>query len=212
VGVAALTNKGSDSRIGFEQQTSAQLALGASARWNFSKDWFASIDVDSYDVDAFYAGLSVGARFGGVEDAVKAAPLLLASTEPEAKVVKVKSSVCNPPLPNLLTLNFGPNSAVLSEAHKQRLASLQLALNLHPDAKIEAQGHTDGIGEALFNVGLSKRRAQAVAAFFEEQGVQGSQISAFGFGHHHPADTNKTAAGRANNRRVEIVGLKNLCE
>ncbi len=74
-----------------------------------------------------------------------------------------------------------------------------------PDLKITVGGHTDGQGNAAANRVLSQRRAQAVVNWFSKSGIATSRMSAAGFGPDQPLASNATAAGRSENRRVEIV-------
>ena len=66
-------------------------------------------------------------------------------------------------------------------------------------------GHTDSTGEAAYNLQLSQRRAQAVANILIAGGVPAQRIAAGGQGETQPVASNDTAAGRAQNRRVEII-------
>lgn len=79
-------------------------------------------------------------------------------------------------------------------------------LNRYPQVQIEIDGYTDSIGTDAYNQGLSDRRANIVDGYLTGHGVDASRITAVkGFGETHPIDTNKTAAGRQRNRRVELV-------
>ncbi len=75
----------------------------------------------------------------------------------------------------------------------------------NPTYKVEVQGHTDNVGKPEFNQDLSERRAQAVRKYLVDAGVPESQLTAHGYGDTMPIESNKTAAGRAKNRRVEFV-------
>jgi OOP family OmpA-OmpF porin len=77
-----------------------------------------------------------------------------------------------------------------------------------PDRKVLIEGHTDSSGSASYNSDLSQRRANAVEALLINQGVDPTRIVARGYGESYPVATNDTAAGRQQNRRVEIVILK----
>ncbi|MGH8232450.1 MAG: OmpA family protein, partial [Steroidobacteraceae bacterium] len=66
-------------------------------------------------------------------------------------------------------------------------------------------GHTDSRGSDSYNDALSQRRAEAVAQALESRGVDSSRIDAVGRGKALPVATNDTAAGRQQNRRVELV-------
>ena len=73
----------------------------------------------------------------------------------------------------------------------------------HPEKAIEVQGHTDNKGSFKYNQRLSERRALAVQKYLIN-GSGRSDITAFGFSYSKPVDTNDTAEGRANNRRVQL--------
>jgi outer membrane protein OmpA-like peptidoglycan-associated protein len=77
-----------------------------------------------------------------------------------------------------------------------------------PDSTIVVEGHTDAQGTEAFNLDLSTRRAQAVRDYLASHGVAQDRIRAEGLGFSRPVADNKTAEGRANNRRVEIVVQK----
>ncbi|TCI84966.1 OmpA family protein [Tenacibaculum sp. M341] len=74
----------------------------------------------------------------------------------------------------------------------------------YKDANFNIEGHTDSQGAAKANQKLSERRAKAVLDYLATHGVTGSRLSSVGFGEDYPIATNKTRAGRAQNRRVEI--------
>ena len=75
----------------------------------------------------------------------------------------------------------------------------------NPDYNVEINGHTDNVGKPASNMTLSEKRAQSVRRYLEGKGIDGSRMKAQGFGDTKPIDSNKTASGRANNRRVEFV-------
>jgi OOP family OmpA-OmpF porin len=78
-------------------------------------------------------------------------------------------------------------------------------LNRYPQVQIEIDGYTDSIGTDAYNQGLSERRANIVQQYLTSHGIDSSRITAVkGFGETNPIDTNKTAAGRQRNRRVEF--------
>ncbi len=86
------------------------------------------------------------------------------------------------------------------------LKQIATALKEHPELKVEIQGHTDNVGKADANLKLSQARAEAVkATLAKEYGVGEGQLAAKGYGDTKPAGDDKTAEGRANNRRVELV-------
>ncbi len=77
-------------------------------------------------------------------------------------------------------------------------------MNENKDKKVNLSGHTDSIGTEAYNQKLSERRANSVKAYIVKKGIDASRISAQGFGETKPIADNKTKAGRAKNRRVEI--------
>jgi OOP family OmpA-OmpF porin len=78
-------------------------------------------------------------------------------------------------------------------------------LNRYPQVQIEIDGYTDSIGTDQYNQGLSERRANIVNEYLTSHGIDSSRITSVkGFGENDPIDTNKTAAGRQRNRRVEF--------
>ena len=106
-----------------------------------------------------------------------------------------------------LRSHFAFDSATLTaedKAQLDRLATVLLNPKLH-FVTGEIDGHTDNIGNAEYNVQLSKRRAQAVADYLKSKGVQfGDRFAVQGFGAAKPIADNKTEEGRAQNRRVTI--------
>ncbi|TAN08012.1 MAG: OmpA family protein [Rhodanobacteraceae bacterium] len=101
--------------------------------------------------------------------------------------------------------NIGPT---LKPPASDSLAILNQAvdtLNRYPQVTIEIDGYTDSIGKPAYNQKLSERRANIVDAYLTSHGIDPSRITAVkGFGENDPVDTNKTAAGRQRNRRVEF--------
>ena len=73
-----------------------------------------------------------------------------------------------------------------------------------PSLKIELSGHTDNVGDDVSNERLSQRRAEAVRAYLVSRSLDGSRITAIGYGASRPVDSNDTKVGRANNRRTEF--------
>ncbi len=84
------------------------------------------------------------------------------------------------------------------------LDAIVTTMNEFPKANFMVSGHTDSTGSEKGNAKLSQKRADAAMNYFVEKGVDASRLTAKGFGEGFPIDSNKTRAGRANNRRVEI--------
>lgn len=71
--------------------------------------------------------------------------------------------------------------------------------------QVVVEGHTDATGSADVNSVLSQERAQSVADFLVNNGIQDGKVTAVGYGNEKPVATNKTKAGRAQNRRVDVT-------
>lgn len=100
---------------------------------------------------------------------------------------------------------FDYNQARLKPGAQQSLYRLVSFLKQHPEQKVLIEGHTDSSGSESYNLGLSQRRAQAVQDFLVMNGIGPERINARGYGKAYPVASNGTAAGRQQNRRVEIV-------
>jgi outer membrane protein OmpA-like peptidoglycan-associated protein len=101
---------------------------------------------------------------------------------------------------------FDFNSANIREESEPVLKEIADALNAHPDWKLSVNGHTDNVGGATYNMGLSNRRAAAVKqALVERYSIAADRLSTAGFGMSQPIETNDTPEGRARNRRVELI-------
>ena len=100
---------------------------------------------------------------------------------------------------------FATDSATLSGGLQNDLRAVAGSLNNYPNTTVNVIGHTDNVGAAAYNQALSERRAQAVASVLINSGVAPSRIRSIGRGLTAPIADNSTAAGRQQNRRVDIV-------
>ncbi|MDX6181837.1 DUF5723 family protein [Flavobacterium sp. Fl-77] len=109
---------------------------------------------------------------------------------------------------------FTTGKATLSDAKKGetsgRLDAIKEILKNYPNAKFAINGHTDNVGNAKANQKLSEARAKVVMDLLIEKGVNPANLTSKGYGATKPVKSNKTASGRAENRRTEIVYLGNL--
>lgn len=87
----------------------------------------------------------------------------------------------------------------------QHIVSLMLT---YPELNLEVQGHTDNQGSDEYNMELSEKRAQTVCTYLELFGIHPDRLMAAGYGETKPVASNDTEAGRAKNRRVELVKMK----
>lgn len=101
---------------------------------------------------------------------------------------------------------FASNQSSLLPAAMLKLNEVADALiKGNPDSNITVEGHTDSQGQRQYNMDLAKKRADAVRDQLVARGVASDRIKAVGVGPDRPIADNKTAEGRANNRRVEII-------
>lgn len=100
---------------------------------------------------------------------------------------------------------FATDSAELQGGAHDNLNKLVNFLNQYPERRVVIEGHTDNVGSAAYNQALSQRRAESVRSYLTRQGIQSDRLSATGIGLSRPVASNETAAGRQQNRRVEII-------
>jgi outer membrane protein OmpA-like peptidoglycan-associated protein len=104
---------------------------------------------------------------------------------------------------------FDFDSSTLKDAAKDNIKTLANSLNQYPGTDVKVLGHTDSRGTEAYNMSLSERRAAAVKAYAVSQGVPTGRLVTVGKGFSEPIADNATEAGRAANRRVEIVIVAN---
>ncbi len=130
-------------------------------------------------------------------------------------VVEAKPQATTPPAPVpsiaesfsgiLEGVNFLVGSAKLTGEAKSILNTVAKNLNEYPNIRVTIIGHTDNVGDAARNKRLSEARALAVAEYLASQGVDPSRMRYAGKGEEEPIASNATQAGRAKNRRVELI-------
>ncbi|MBY4833109.1 OmpA family protein [Burkholderia dolosa] len=99
---------------------------------------------------------------------------------------------------------FATGAATLTPAARASLDKLLSARDDRTYSNVTITGYTDSVGSDASNVALSKRRAQAVAAYLNAHGLKARTLTVTGRGSADPVASNATADGRASNRRVEI--------
>ncbi len=105
------------------------------------------------------------------------------------------------------TVNFATSSATISADSFPLLDELAGAAKSCADVRVGVHGHTDSMGDPQFNLNLSQQRAQAVVDYLIDEGVPARNLRAQGFGSSVPRESNDTRAGRAANRRIELIVL-----
>ena len=102
-------------------------------------------------------------------------------------------------------LEFENGKSIIKESSYPSLLELVKLLDNNADWKVSFTGHTDNVGEAMFNMLLSKKRAEAVKEFLNQFGVDDNRIVVDFYGETKPISTNDTEEGRSRNRRVDMV-------
>ena len=100
---------------------------------------------------------------------------------------------------------FATGKAELMGGATSNLDKLASFLQHYPERTAEIEGHTDNVGSADLNRGLSQRRADSVKTYLVQKGVESNRLSTIGKGFDSPVGNNDSAAGRQQNRRVEII-------
>jgi OOP family OmpA-OmpF porin len=101
-------------------------------------------------------------------------------------------------------VNFELGKAVLLPISKDILQDVARSLVANPEVRVEVGGHTDSTGPRALNERLSLARAESVKAYLIENGVAADRMEVHGYASTQPVASNKTASGRAQNRRVEL--------
>ncbi len=136
-----------------------------------------------------------------------------ASSAPSASAASSASTAPPPPPAAKEPISF---HSVYFDYNKSNLkpeaqAELDLAAKImqdNPDVVLELQGNTDNVGSAKYNQALGEKRANAVFNYLKDKGIDPKRLKAVSFGEGKPVAPNTTDAGRAQNRRVDMVILK----
>jgi outer membrane protein OmpA-like peptidoglycan-associated protein len=165
-----------------------------------------------HEVDAAVFSVGLNYWFGGRAQKVakaesapapKPAPVVAA-----APVAPAPAPVAPPPAPKkkvsvALDVQFETSKDVVRPQFDAKIKDVADFMKAHPAATAEIEGHTDNAGSKAYNTGLSQRRADSVRRYLiEHYGIDGSRLTAKGYGPDEPIADNKTAEGRAQNRRV----------
>lgn len=154
-----------------------------------------------------------GALIGG---ALGAGAGALIGQDLDRQAAELRGSLSNP---NITVTNYGDylvvnmpqdvlfatDSAALRPDLMRDVQSVGASLVKYPNSAIQVIGHTDNTGSEAYNIDLSQRRAASVASVLMGSGVPSSRLQTIGRGESQPIASNATEAGRAQNRRVEII-------
>jgi outer membrane protein OmpA-like peptidoglycan-associated protein len=179
----------------------------------------ARLDARTQEADAA-RGQAATARAEGAEQKAAAdqaridastAQLAAANSEQQATELQRQIDVLQAkPTDRGLVLTLGDvlfttGKADLKLGATDNLNKLVAFLDKYPDRSIAIHGYTDSIGSEDYNQGLSERRAESVKSYLTGQGIGSSRITASGKGRSDPVADNDSAAGRQQNRRVEVI-------
>jgi outer membrane protein OmpA-like peptidoglycan-associated protein len=106
---------------------------------------------------------------------------------------------------NMSDVLFDTAKFTLKPDAREKLAKVSGILLAYPDLKVQVEGYTDNVGGEQYNLTLSQQRADAVRDYLVSQGVSAANTTSIGYGLASPVADNSTAAGRAQNRRVNLV-------
>lgn len=103
------------------------------------------------------------------------------------------------------SITFDVDRAEVKPQFRPVLDQIATSIRQYPGTVVRVEGHTDSTGSAAYNQTLSENRAKSVASYLIGRGVEAPRIQALGYGFSRPIADNATAAGRALNRRVEVL-------
>lgn len=150
-------------------------------------------------------GAATGAAGGGYMD-YQAAQLRKELTGTGVQVKEIDGRIYLV-MPGNIT--FDTNQAFIKQSFQPVVISISKVLKEYDKTLVQVNGYTDNTGSDAINNPLSVKRANAIADFLKIQGVAANRIIANGYGSANPIASNATAAGREQNRRVEIVLINN---
>jgi len=153
------------------------------------------------------AGVIIGAAAGGIVGGIIGAEMDKQAKElkqniPGATVERVGEGITVTFASGLL---YDFDSDVIRPQSASNLRALAASLHKYPGSDLLIVGHTDQVGSATYNQGLSERRAAAAANYLVAQGVRRTRIGTRGMGESEPLAGNDTELGRQRNRRVEVA-------
>lgn len=181
--------------------------------WSVAGEW-TTINAKDQGVKFKNNNLTVNVNyyFGGHTPAPAPAPIAMPKAEPAPpppaptpapKVEKCENTIEHKKV-SIEGANFATASAKLSHSADSQLDQVVDFAKKNPGSAIQINGYTDNRGKKEYNVKLSQQRAESVKAYLVAHGVAAGSVSAKGLGMEQPVADNKTEAGRAQNRRVEI--------
>ena len=125
-----------------------------------------------------------------------------------APTVQTAAVPASAPFPDLGTVHFDTNKATLTADGQATLQQAAAAMKADPNVHLRIEGFTDSTGSPTHNNTLSDQRAKTVIDYLQGQGIDRSRLTGQGFAAAKQVDTNATARGKADNRRVELFSAQ----
>ena len=147
--------------------------------------------------DIFGNSVSMSISFTAIEQVSGKLSEIVVKEEPRGLVVNLSSNIL-----------FATGKSTLKKEATASLDETISLLNAYPANKVLIEGYTDSTGNKKANLQLSYDRAQEVYLYFVKNGIPAERLSVVGYGQENPIASNKTAKGREQNRRVNIIILK----
>ena len=190
-----------------QSQTAAQQSAMAAqqSQMDAAKAQAAKAQADADRARAEAEAADARARAAEANKSADSANAVREKLRAQLNTVLATSETARGLIVNMSDVLFDTGKYSLKENTKVSLAKVAGILQAYPGLKLQVEGYTDIVGSDEYNQKLSENRASAVRDFLVAQGVSMNNISAAGYGKNDPVADNGTAAGRAQNRRVQLV-------
>lgn len=156
----------------------------------------------SKSANDLYFSFGMDYEFGAPSNAVQSAPV----AQP---AVNSHNEVAPPDAHDKPIALFLLNSAEVNQAGKANIKELAAKLKAQPNVRVRLDGFADDTGTFAYNKYLSTKRAQSVAYYLQKDGITATRIDTYGYGNAYPMSSNENESGRAENRRVAAMIIKN---
>ena len=211
-----------NSGVGYFGTSGPQMGVGV--EYKFAPSWslageYTSTSAKTNGIEMKNNALTLGINYYFGQPPAAAAPVVAAAAPVAAPApAPAPAPVVEAPKPVYKTIftdkpvtieggNFNTNSASLKHTADKKLDEVVDFAAHHPESNLVVKGYADSTGSKAYNLKLSEKRAESVKAYLVGKGVAADRISTKGEGEANPIASNKTKAGRAQNRRVEITSV-----
>ncbi len=213
IGIGTINNSASGD-INFRGLNDPQVQLGVGVEYQFENHYSVRAEYEYFDRDARFLSLSLMKRWGQPP-----APVKPPQPEPKPAYPDAASALPPPPVPpapakpyaappppiTFEPVYFDSDQATLRRSEIDKLEGVVATLKAHPDLTLRLIGNTDSIASDSYNNRLSMNRIKAVATYLIDHGIAPERLRYKALGEQSPAADNSSEAGRALNRRVELI-------